>query len=576
MKGLTRDKRVIIFLSLFVLFVALLPLFSVNCINGHDIKYHLLRIEALKEGILAGKPFLKVNMLYFGGRGYASSLFYPDLMLYLPAFLRCAGVSINLSFHIFAGVCILLSFASMFYSVKLILSRFMDDKNTRVLVSSAMAAFCYTLAQYHLDDIYTRAAVGEYTAMIFLPLYIYGLFDLILGSMKKPFITSIAFAGLILCHTNTTVFAVILYLLIFLYIFIRRCIRGRLRIAWFFKVVLAVGTSMLLSAFYWIPVLEQFAAADFRTDAGGFDLDYEKLMLKDVFSTKSPSLGFILFVLWIAFFVMAHYLKKDKKLLFFADVSGICAVCFTLGATGLVPWKRLSGVLSFVQFPWRLFIMATPLFCVAIALYAAIVFSSGRCAHHASFPVFTLAIVTCAMIIFAFMVIDRSEEGYYSYSNDYFSYIPYTGSVIGGEWLPVTVKDRDALIKDCDMAYLSDGRTVEVSRHANELTVVMPDRADFVDVPFIYYKGYAAVNSNGTPLVVDGSGKNGSVRIDNPQPGPIRVYYAGTMAQNISMVISVLTLAILAWVVVGRGKILSVASHPSIFILRGTTKWWIP
>lgn len=552
MKGLSRDKRVIIFLSLFVLFVALLPLFSVNCINGHDIKYHLLRIEALKEGILAGKPFLKVNMLYFGGRGYASSLFYPDLMLYLPAFLRCFGVSINTSYHIFAGVCILLSFASMFYSTRLLLWRFMDDKNTRVLTASAIAAFCYTLAQYHLDDIYTRAAVGEYTAMIFLPLYIYGLFDLILGNMKKPFITSIAFAGLILCHTNTTVFAVILYTVVFLFIFIRRCVKGRLKPVWFFKVVLAVVTSMLLSAFYWIPVLEQFSAADFRTDAGGFDLDYEKLMLKDVFSGKSPSLGFVLIVLWIAFFVMAHYFKKDKKLIFFADILSICAVCFTLGATGLIPWKRLSGVLSFVQFPWRLFIMATPLFCIAIALYAAIIFSSVKDASLAHLPAFFLVLVACVMMASAFVVIDRSEEGYYSYSDDYFSYIPYTGSVIGGEWLPVTVKDRDELIKNCDTAVLSNGETVQVTRHANELTVVIPERADFVDVPFIYYKGYAAVNSKGTQLEIDGNGRNGSLRIYRPETGPIRVYYALTMAQKISMVLSVLTLAILACVKVKK------------------------
>ncbi len=553
MKGLSKDKRVILFLSLFVLIIALLPLFSVNCINGHDIKYHLLRIEALKEGILAGRPFLKVNMLYFGGRGYASSLFYPDLMLYLPALLRCVGVSINASFHIFVGICFILSFISMFFSTRLILLRFMNDRNTRVLVSSAISAFCYTLAQYHLDDVYTRAAVGEYTAMIFLPLYIYGLFDLIMGNMKKPFITSIAFAGLILCHTNTTVFAVILYMVIFLYIFIRRCVRGRLKLSWFFKVVLAVVTSMLLSAFYWIPVLEQFASADFRTDAGGFDLDYEKLMLRDVFSMRSPSMGFVIMVLWVAFFALAHYLKKDKKPLFFADVISICAICFSLGTTGLIPWKKLAGVLSFVQFPWRLFIMATPLFCMAIALYAAVVFTSGKYSQMVGFPVLVLIIVTCVMAASAFGVIDRSDEGYYSYSDDYFSYIPYTGSVIGGEWLPVTVRDRDALIKDCDMALLSYGGTVQVTRNTNELSLIMPARADFVDVPFIYYKGYAAVNQNGRQLVVDGGGSNGSVRIYNPEAGLIRVYYAGTVAQKVSMVISVLSLAALAILVTGRG-----------------------
>ena len=70
--------------SLIALIIACLPLFTVNCIQGHDIDYHLLRIEALKTGILNGLPFLRVNMLFFGGEGYASSMFYPDFLLYPP------------------------------------------------------------------------------------------------------------------------------------------------------------------------------------------------------------------------------------------------------------------------------------------------------------------------------------------------------------------------------------------------------------------------------------------------------------------------------------------------------------
>ena len=35
-----------------------------------------------------GAPFLRVNMLFFGGEGYASSMFYPDFLLYIPAVLH--------------------------------------------------------------------------------------------------------------------------------------------------------------------------------------------------------------------------------------------------------------------------------------------------------------------------------------------------------------------------------------------------------------------------------------------------------------------------------------------------------
>ena len=101
--------------SFIALFTACLPLFTFNCIQGHDISYHLLRMEALKTGMANGLPFLRINLLFFGGEGYASSLFYPDFLLYIPAFLRFLGVGINLSWHIFVFICILAAFATTHY-----------------------------------------------------------------------------------------------------------------------------------------------------------------------------------------------------------------------------------------------------------------------------------------------------------------------------------------------------------------------------------------------------------------------------------------------------------------------------
>ena len=149
-----------------VIFFACSPLMTKHCINGHDVDYHLLRIESLKEGILAGKPFLKVNMLFLGGAGYASSLFYPDLLLYFPGVLRALGVSINQSYHLFVALCIILCYASTYICTKMV---------TKKRFSSMIGAIIMTLSQYHIDDIYTRSAVGEFTAFIFLPFFLINL-----------------------------------------------------------------------------------------------------------------------------------------------------------------------------------------------------------------------------------------------------------------------------------------------------------------------------------------------------------------------------------------------------------------
>ena len=95
-----RENRITLFFFLITMIVATSPLVSRYCINGHDLEYHLLRIESLKEGIRIWRPFMKVNTLFYGGAGYASSLFYSDILLRIPALLRVCHLSIGKSFHI--------------------------------------------------------------------------------------------------------------------------------------------------------------------------------------------------------------------------------------------------------------------------------------------------------------------------------------------------------------------------------------------------------------------------------------------------------------------------------------------
>lgn len=548
-----RENRILVLIILAALFVAILPLLSADCVNGHDIEYHLLRIEALKEGILSGKPFLKVNMLYFGGRGYASSMFYPDFMLYIPAVLRAAGCSIAASYHSFVAICILLTFAAMYYAIKLVTKELKISEEKKRLAAAA-GAICYTLSQYHIDDIYTRAAVGEFTAMIFIPLVMVGLFEFLKGRLEHPYTLIAGFGGLILCHTITTLFMGVLFIVCFL-----------IRLPKYIKSpkekllpVIGCGVSVLaLTAFYYIPMLEQFAGAAFNTGKDIFDLNYEKLMVRDLFANANPALGvwLPLVCLCLGGIYLVFGESKEKTALedseidvdnkaaetnetnivpCFAHICAAIAIIFTLMTTGLLPWARLQRFLGFLQFPWRLLIIATPFMCMAAALYFAC-WKTDNMQFVRAGAIF----ITGLMIMSAVGNISRIDEGYYSYSDDYYSHIPYTGNVIGGEWLPQTVTDRSDLLKDCDKAIAADGKEIEVMRSANELSFDVDTAVDYVDVPFIYYKGYAARTADGQTLEVDGLGTNGSVRVYTKDvKGAIQVYYEGTLTQHLTTVIS--------------------------------------
>ncbi|MBR1914501.1 MAG: hypothetical protein IJ827_06740 [Lachnospiraceae bacterium] len=517
-------------LSAIILLAACAPLFTVNCIGGHDITYHLLRIEALKEGILAGRPFLRINLLFLGGTGYASSLFYPDLLLYIPALLRVSGLGIDLSFHIFIAVCIVLGYVSCFLSV-----RYISESD----MAAAAAAIIFTLCQYHLDDIYVRSAVGEYTAAIFVPLVIAGLYDLVSKGFARPWILMLGMTGVLLCHTITAVVCTVLCIAMVL-------VYGRQLAAEpkiFLKLALAALTTLALTAFYWLPVVEMLSGGGFGRDFT-FDLGYESVKLWEVFYNRTGRMGIAIFL----FLLIRLVINKSLR---FADICMICGLLLTLFSTSLIPWERLQEVLGFMQFPWRVYVVAGPLLAAAGGIYASILVSEAGAdsgAGMASWERLVLIITTGIMLCSEICVLQRNDQPYYSYSNDYFAYAPYTAEIIGGEWLPAAAGDREALIAGADVAVLDNGSKLKAERYKNEIRVSsVPDTAEYVDVPFVYYKGYAATDTDsGSVLDVSAEGMNGCVRVYTDGARNIRVYYKGTLIQHISDVVSIVCIIALA------------------------------
>lgn len=510
----------ILAVSFITVFLACLPLFTVNCIQGHDIDYHLLRIEALKTGILNGLPFLRVNMLFFGGEGYASSLFYPDFLLYIPALLRSAGTGINLSFHIFVAFCIIAGFVSMYFSMK-----YISESSAAALIS----AVAFTLCQYHIDDIYTRAAVGEFTAFIFLPLIAAGLYDLCYKEFDKPWLLLAGMSGVILCHTLSTVFALILcgiFVIIRFRVFIDKPVK-------LLKLGVTAVLTLCLTAFYWIPVLEQMSHNGFKYKDSVFDLNYEKLLIKEIFENDAGRMGVALFILLLSALLIKH---NGDKIIRFADISAVTGLVFALCTTGFFPWNRLGKYLTSVQFPWRLFIMTSLLLSIAAGIYIEKYAGLKKEA--------AVAAVLALMMVSVVSNFGRTDEGYYSYSDDYYDEVKFTKSVIGGEWLPESVTERGRLGIAPDMAVNDRGEKIAVTRKGNTLSVESGG-SQYLDVPFIYYLGYRAVDEKGTELMTDGSGDNGRVRVQTAGSERIKVYYGGTVLQKSADIVSLVTAAAL-------------------------------
>ncbi len=55
------------------------PLFSGTIGFGHDLNFHLYRIEGIKDGILSGQFPVRIHPTHNNGYGYITASVYPEL-----------------------------------------------------------------------------------------------------------------------------------------------------------------------------------------------------------------------------------------------------------------------------------------------------------------------------------------------------------------------------------------------------------------------------------------------------------------------------------------------------------------
>ena len=95
-----QPKQLTVFLWLCVWAFACLPLFTDKLFDAHDISYHLNRIEGIAAALRDGQFPVRIHPNILNDYGYANSIFYPELFLYLPGALRALGVNLNICYKI--------------------------------------------------------------------------------------------------------------------------------------------------------------------------------------------------------------------------------------------------------------------------------------------------------------------------------------------------------------------------------------------------------------------------------------------------------------------------------------------
>lgn len=390
------------------------PLFSASITSGHDLYFHFLRFIGIKDGLLSGNYPVRIYDTFYSGYGYGASFFYPDLFLYPFAGLAALGVSEIVSFNMFFIATIIATYLVARYSFRGLL------KNN---IAATVGALLYTAAPYHIHLLYTRKAVGEIIAYIIIPLLFYVLYNLLRENFSKPLLLIISMTCLVYSHLISALLCTCICLIACL-IGIKELIRKPKLIL---KLGACVAICIVLTAAFWIPMLEQLSHAHFLLgDAEKYLPADHTVGLTEMFFGKEETgfgLTLIPFLFLRLFFIKE---KTDKRLLLIIDVSSIAGfLCLFLSGT-LFPWNRMPAVASILQFPWRLYTYAIFFFTLAICGFVILLLRSEKLRRYA--PPFVIGITAIQIFACAVLVLNTV---FFSPLNDIWK----SGSVM---FMPIT------------------------------------------------------------------------------------------------------------------------------------------
>ncbi len=345
------------------------PMFGEEIYMGDDIYFHMDRITGIAEALSEGQFPVRMNYAFNHGYGFINPILYPELFIYIPAILCMLGCSAMTSYKIFI---LLLNLAAAFVGYYSFKHLFHDNRK------GLLCTLFYLLIPYRIANVYTRAAIGEALAAIFLPLLLLGLYELLFRDSKKWYLTVIAATGIVQSHILSVEISVFWAVLAFLI-----AVPGIVRKKEWNRIGGAVKAGVIvigINIWFLIPFLDQFGK-DYFLLSTRQELYQNALTLWDIFISLGVvplprTLSFSM-LMGILAFIYYYYKKKirdeEKKLGIVCLIFG-CISCYMTSI--YFPWRLIQkseiGNKTFgsIQFPWRLLGFAAVFLSVVLTMAA--------------------------------------------------------------------------------------------------------------------------------------------------------------------------------------------------------------
>lgn len=526
----------LLFLAFAVLIASGPALKDTLCI-GHDMTFHLVRLCNLADSLAQGQFPARLGTFSYNGYGAITSVFYPDVFLYGPALLMNMGASMQYAVNLFFIAVNAASAMTMYVAAKRIF---------RDAWMGVCASVLYTLSIYRISDVFTRYAFGEMTAMVFLPLFLLGLYEVVFGEKDRWLVLALGAAGIFLSHMLSTLICGATAVGVGM-LFIVKILREK-RLGAIMK---AAGVTALLCAFQLVPFLmysaQGIGAQSLAKDPIYFALHPAQLFLLGAgeLSVDPADSGLSTFALEIglplliggllAIYAAATQKKRDERsgyALLFAAAGAIFAVM----ATKVFPWSHVRvlsrGLTDYLQFPWRFLMMTAALLALAGG-WGCVKFARG---HGEQMALALLAL--CAVCVLPTLTDEVRNPNYIAFGETVSPDLQYVEYTIPGTQTKPT-RTRNVLTD-------GDVQVTQYDRRGAQITAqVSSGTGGSVSLPVFGYDGYRAALDGEEIAWTLGKNNRLTVSIGAGKAGTLRVWFAGKTAWRVADGISLLTLAAL-------------------------------
>lgn len=533
-------------LIFFLSCIIIAPIFSMDLTQNNEARLHMARIfsinSVLKDGVFP--PI--IDYKYINGFGYALNLFYGPITTYIPIiFLNLLGTS-GLALKVFAFFTVFLSGITMY--------NFIYSVTKRRLVAT-IGAIIYISVPYKLSNIFSRSAVGEYTAFIFIPLVFEGLYN-IFNDKGKSYLLGIGIIGLILSHTISTV-----YIAIFAFIYLLLNINKLGKWKVWKKLLLNAFVALVVCMFYLIPLIEHYIVGNYTIfdtiamHSNCPEVYTTTLGFEDLFASEFGnqeirfSLGIMTCILVLLGVFCYKKIKKEYKEIYLSFL--FISIIALIMATKLFPWFLMPSFMGVIQFAWR----NLGFFAFFISLICginAVTFAEGILKKEVLKDTFSFAVIISICVFASLGVMRDWKFGDLENEKKFDDRIRNTDRVyffsINRDYLPLnSLKNQYYLVDRDNSTYVLDGKaTIDSENKVKLKDIVQLSNVEdntIIELPYIYYLGYdveVKYDNNDYVNVKTFESENGMVAIELEQceSATVNIEYKGTIIEKVGYGIS--------------------------------------